>query len=346
MKLIDSNIFQTRIIIGNIINDFDDYIPNNNIFIIADANVAKYYPKIMLNYPHIIIHTSEKNKNLNTLEYIYNKLMENNIDRSFFILGIGGGITSDLVGLAATTFMRGIKFGFIPTTLIGMSDAAIGGKNSINFGGYKNIIGTVNQPKIILIDPNFLNTLSQKDVYAGFAEIIKTSLIWDRETYHYLHNNYNKLLDLNLEELTYLIHKIAIFKLSIVEKDQYDEGLRKLLNFGHTFGHAIEAEFHESHFITHGEAITIGMIIAMKISVKLNLLDKAILENVIEIFENFNLPTKISFDCKNILNKILKDKKKEQEHIKMILLEDIAKPVIKKFNIYELGEYCNDLYNI
>lgn len=345
MEIIESKVFKTKIVFGELMNNFGDYIKNDRIIVIADDNVMKLYPKIFLDHRTITIHSSEKSKDIDTIRFIYDKLLELDADKDSFILGVGGGVISDITGFVASTFMRGTKFGFMPTTLLAMSDAALGGKNGVNFGGIKNLIGVINQPDYILTDIEFLNTLSEKDLYAGFSEMIKTALIWNREFFHYLNNHEYNLLRLNKDALLKAIYATSLMKQEIVEKDQFDLGIRKYLNFGHTFGHAIEAEYGESLYLTHGEAVAMGMILALRLSVIEGILDNSIKENIELLLKKYHLPYQVNLSCKNLINKIQKDKKKKDNFIDIILLEDIARPVIKKYDIIHLEEICNDIFN-
>jgi 3-dehydroquinate synthase len=346
MKIIDSTLFKTRILIGNLMEGFNQYINNKNIVIIADANVMKYYPKLFIHYPVITVYSSEANKSIETVNYIYEKLLEFNADKSSFLLGVGGGVATDITGYVASNYMRGMKFGLMPTTLIGMADASIGGKNGLNFSGYKNIIGSINQPEIVLTDLRFLNTLSQKDIYSGFAEIIKTAIILDKDLFNYLNTNYKSLLKLDENHLEDIVEKTVKLKMSIVEKDEFDSGVRRILNFGHTFGHAIESEFGESLLISHGEAVAMGMILAMKLSVYEKILNYEVLEQASELIRKFNLPDSVNLDCKLLINKIKKDKKKDRNIISMILLEDFARPYTETFDLCELESKCNEISNL
>lgn len=345
MKVIDSSYLKTRNIIGDVMLEYHRYIGNRRIIVIADANVMKYYPKLFIDFPVITLYSSESNKSLESVSYIYEKLLELDADRNSFIFGVGGGVVTDIAGFTAATFMRGLDFGLMPTTLLGMADAAVGGKNGINFAGYKNTIGLINQPELVLTDSNFLKTLPQKDIYSGFSEIIKLAVIYDTELLNFMCQNYQSLLKLESHSLEYILDKAISIKQNFVERDQFDKGLRRLLNFGHTFGHAIESEYGESLYITHGEAVAMGMILAMRLSVLEGILDNSVLEQTLNLIEKFQLPKTVNLDCKRLINKIKKDKKKEESQISMILLEDFSRPFIKNYDLCDLEAKCYDIFN-
>lgn len=345
MKVIDSSIFKTRNIIGDVMGEYHRYIGNKRIIVIADAKVMKYYPKLFIDFPVITIYSSESNKSLDSISYVFEKLLEYKTDRNTFLLGVGGGVVTDIAGFAASSFLRGLDFGLMPTTLLAMADAAVGGKNGVNFKGYKNVIGFFRQPDVTLTDTGFLNTLPQKDIYSGFSEIIKIAVIFDSELLNYMNQNYKSLLKLESHSLNYILEKAISIKQNIIEKDQFDKGVRKLLNFGHTFGHAIEAEYGESLYITHGEAVAMGMILAMKLSVIEGHLDKSVLEQTENLLEKFQLPKTINLDCKRLINKIKKDKKIEESKISMILIEDFSRPFIKNYDLCDLELKCYDVFD-
>lgn len=227
----------------------------------------------------ILINATEKNKNLKTYEYILSKLIKLKADRNTLIVGVGGGIVTDITGFVGSTYKRGINFGFIPTTLLSMVDASIGGKNGLNFGMYKNIAGNFNSPDFIILNPGFLFTLNKKQIFSGFSEILKYGLITEKKFFYdvfvflkkIFNNNSNftekeflNLLKENLNKITYFIKHSIEIKLNIVRNDFDDKGIRNLLNFGHTFGHAIEKLSRGK--IEHGIAVYIGMIISLIIS--------------------------------------------------------------------------------
>lgn len=309
----------------------------SNLFIIVDSNtnefcLPKLLPLIEFNSPIEIIEfeAGEINKNIETCLQIWNILTELGADRKSLIINIGGGVVTDLGGFVASTFKRGIDFINIPTTLLAMVDASIGGKTGIDLGNLKNQIGVINNPKLVVIDSNFLETLSQKEMRSGLAEILKHGLICD-EIY------WKKFLDLsslNFEDIDSIIFDSIKIKNDIVMEDPKEMGIRKALNFGHTLGHAIESYFMDNQNkekLLHGEAIAIGMILESFISMKKNLISKEeyfeIKVTIKSIFEEVIFDKS---DIHSILKLLIHDKKNENGNIKFVLLNGIGNYIINQ----------------
>jgi len=303
----------------------------SRIFILTDDNtrrdVLPYFENLS-KFTNVNFEYGDENKNLETLTGIWNELLENGADRKSLLINLGGGVVTDIGGFAAVTFKRGMSFVHIPTTLLGMVDAAIGGKNGINFKTYKNQIGTIVQPDHIYIMPEFLKTLDKNEFWSGFAEMLKHGLISDElyweELITYTHTVDN-------EKLTELIKKSVFIKDKVITEDPYEKGLRKILNFGHTLGHAIETyvNYNRKQHLTHGHAVAIGMVLAVYLSSQLTGLsvDKSL---KIRILLN-SIYSKLKFDKTEILKiiQLLKhDKKNEAGRVNFVLLKDIGKPVI------------------
>ncbi|MBE0653248.1 MAG: 3-dehydroquinate synthase, partial [Bacteroidales bacterium] len=229
-------------------------IPQGSALILADANVLKFHAGRIGQFPVISIPSGEKSKSMESYASVFQQMMDMNVDRSWFLVGVGGGITTDLAGFVASTYFRGIRFGFVSTTLLGQVDASIGGKNGINFKGYKNLIGVIRQPDFVLCDTTLLKTLPKKEFIGGFAEIIKYAFIYRKDLYPYLVEHLSGALEFDDEILKYLVKESVLTKVNIVSGDEFETGDRKLLNFGHTFGHALE----KLYGISHGEAVAIG----------------------------------------------------------------------------------------
>ena len=207
---------RSRVLIGEKIQNLYKYIPEEKRIIITDINVNKLYSRHSPSSPIIEIGTGEKIKSLNTVQEIYQKLIKLNADRSYYIIGIGGGLVCDITGFAASTYMRGLRFGFVSTTLLSQVDAGIGGKNGINFSGYKNLVGLFSQPEFIICDINTLSTLKEEDYISGFAEIIKYAIIRNPDMFKYLEDNYDKALSKDHQVLGKLIYDSLSIKASIV----------------------------------------------------------------------------------------------------------------------------------
>ena len=308
-----------------------------NIFVICDSIIQKKHSKhdIFKSNFHIInIDSPEISKNFKTVSDIIKQLSKNNATRDTLLIGLGGGAITDIVGFVASIYMRGIEHIFIPTTLLSMVDASIGGKTGINFQNIKNLVGTFKNPNAIYIDIDFLNSLKKDIIIDGFSEIIKYGLIFDKFFFNDIIKNFNYLINLkDKKKIEKIIMQSHQFKMQAVLEDQFDQNQRMVLNFGHTIGHALEAN---NKNMSHGQAIYAGMIIESFISYKLNFLS---LENFLMI-KNFLSPI-LTFSLNSIdSNKVLKfitfDKKQLNNAMHFVLLEDIGKTKIKK-NIDDLA---------
>ena len=324
----DSGVF-----IGETISNLEKYIPgSNNIVIITDNIVRKIYGDFFDKYKVIEIGTGEGIKNLTTINNIFEKLIEYEADRTSYIVGIGGGIVCDIAGFVASTYMRGIRFGFIASTLLAQVDASIGGKNGVNYQGYKNMIGVFRQPEFVICDPDLLGTLPEKELLCGFAEIVKHTVIGNAGMFKFLEENYDKALNLDKEIIEKLVYDSLLIKSSIVNEDEKEKGERRKLNFGHTFGHALE----KVSGITHGEAVSIGMIFASALSVKKELLSPEDARRIEILLNNMGLPVKMEADKDKVIDAIRRDKKREQDIIHFVLLDKIGNAVIKEISVDEL----------
>ena len=298
----------------------------SKVFILTDENVATFWLPEVAHWLHcnsatdIIIKAGEQHKNLPTVQRIWKTLMKHHADRNTLLINLGGGVITDLGGFAASTYKRGIKFINIPTTLLAMVDAAIGGKTGIDFGGGKNQIGTFAEAEEVIIDPVFLETLSERELFSGVAEMLKYGFIAD-----------DNLLKINTENYQQFIVYCGEIKREIVAQDLMEKGLRKILNFGHTLGHAIESHCLTTDYpLLHGEAVALGMLGALWLSVKQLDLDESVLQN----FEN-QIPMLLSeaeishsgSDIEPILSYLVHDKKNKGEKPQFVLLEAVGKPV-------------------
>lgn len=341
MKVINQilNNFETKIIIDNYLNHLYELANPKNSVIVCDTTVYQIYKDSIKNFPSIIIPPGEQSKNLNVISDIYLQLLEHKIDRDGLVIGFGGGVVCDIAGFAAATYKRGINLGLIPTTLLSQVDASIGGKNGVNFNNYKNIVGAFKQAEFILSDISTLKSLPKMEMLNAYAEIIKTTLISDKIFFTDLKQNINELLEFNLDYLEKIIYRCAKFKSKIVVNDEKENDLRRTLNFGHTFGHAIES----TKKISHGEAVSIGLILALKLSNQLVNLPNQTVNEVLDLLTKLHLPTTIDFDKKKILEVIGNDKKVYDDTIKFVLLEKIGKPIIKDIDLHKLERLIDGL---
>ena len=327
----------SRIILGEKFQELGKVLPGDNVVIITDDTVYDCYSALFPPFPVIRIGTGEKIKNLETVKDIFDQLMKVKADRSTFILGIGGGIVSDITGFVASTFLRGVKFGYVSTTLLSQVDASLGGKTGINFNGFKNLIGTIRQPSFVFCDPDMLDTLSERDYLSGFAEIIKHAVIRDEFLFRRIEENIGKVKKRDKDLILSLIMDSIKIKASIVEQDVNELGIRRLLNYGHTFGHAIE----KVHKLKHGEAIGLGMIMANRFSTSKGLLDPVEEERLIQLLDNLTLLKNISLDKKLIWEAVLVDKKKYKEKIYFVQIEKIGNGFVGEIALEDLKIFHN-----
>ncbi len=290
--------------------------------IITDENIFKAYSKKFKGWKVIAIPPGEQHKNQQTVDGIINQLIEVGADRQTFLIGVGGGVITDITGYVAAIYMRGIKSGYVPTSILAMVDAAIGGKNGIDVGLYKNMVGIIRQPAFILYDYSFLKLLPQSEWVNGFAEIIKHACIKDAPMFKLLEANKISDFQKDKELLSKLIQRNALLKSKVVSNDEYEQGERKLLNFGHTIAHAIENLYQ----IPHGHAVSIGMGVACKIAEQLNNFSET--GKVTGLLKKYGLPPQFEYDKEQTLKLLRADKKKEKNAISYILLHKIGKPYI------------------
>ena len=308
-----------------------------NAVFITDSTVFAAHRKKFKHYKVIVLKPGEVYKTQETVNSIIQQLINFEADRKTILIGVGGGVVTDITGFVASTYMRGIKFGFVPTTLLALVDASIGGKNGIDIGVYKNIVGVTTQPSFILHDLFFLNTLPETEWQSGFAEIIKHACIKDAAMFKELQQNFLKYYKNKKTEACLLIQRNVKIKLKVVQQDEFERGERKLLNFGHTLGHALENQYK----LSHGQAISIGMTYASHISQQL--LGFKQTEAVVKTLEQYGLPTYFQFDKQKVFDVLKMDKKRERKEMNYILLEKIGKGVIKQIPLNQLEKIIQSL---
>ncbi|MGZ3896517.1 MAG: 3-dehydroquinate synthase [Flavisolibacter sp.] len=303
--------------------------PKNTI-LLTDENVFSQHPKRFKNWNTIVLKPGEDYKVQATVDSIVEQLIEMEADRKTTLVGVGGGVITDLTGYVASIYMRGIRFGFVPTTILSLVDASIGGKNGIDVGVYKNMVGIIRQPSFIFHDLSFLSSLPENEWRNGFAEIIKHACIRDAAMFRELESRSLSFYQKKKKETSILIRRNALLKTKVVQQDEFEQGDRKLLNFGHTLGHALENQYE----LSHGEAISIGMTYAATLSGQLNGFRQP--HRVVELLEKYGLPTFAQFDKDKVINVLKMDKKKSRDGINFILLEKIGKAFIQSIRIDEL----------
>lgn len=330
----------TEINIPASMDELSELASPDSTVILADENVLIFHKEKIKDYKIIPVKEGEGSKSLSSYSDIFKQLLEFNVDRTYKLVGIGGGITTDLAGFVASTYFRGIPFGYVSTTLLGQVDAAIGGKNGINYEGYKNLIGVIRQPEFVLCDLQSLKTLPKKEFIGGFSEIIKYAFIRRAGLIPYLIENLDAALEFDMGILKYLVEESVKVKTEIVSGDEFEKGDRKLLNFGHTFGHALEKLFG----VAHGEAVAIGMVMATRLSIKLGMIGKEVHSGLEDMLIKAGLPVDIKVDPASMIETMKKDKKRRKEAVDFILLEGLGKAVIREIPIKDLNLLLHDLH--
>jgi 3-dehydroquinate synthase len=321
-------------------NNFD-YITNlinsKNVFIIADSNVYNHYSYIFQNVRTFILESKEENKSLNSYQNCISELIQTQSGRDTTIIAIGGGIVCDFAGFVATTYKRGTKLVLVPTTLLAQVDAAIGGKNALNFDSVKNLIGTFRLPDEIIIEPEFLKTLEESEFNNGMSEIIKIAAIYDETLFNYLENNIVSQID--AENLNYVLNKSILSKMDIINLDMYDKGLRIILNFGHTLAHSLESVYK----ISHGQSVSIGIAFASSISLQNKLINEFTYFRIIHLLTKYGLNNSLNIEPEKLIKFILQDKKNQNGIIRKILICNIGKHKIQEFTLEQYLGYIHDL---
>ena len=323
---------ESTLLIGEKLQHLARYVSTGDAVIITDANVWNAYHNLFPPWKVIQIDTGESAKTLDTVKYIYSELLSLEAERSFFIVGIGGGIVCDIAGFAASTYMRGLKFGFVSSTLLAQVDASVGGKTGVNFDGYKNIVGVFNQPEFVICDMDLLRTLPEKEILNGFGEIVKHAVIADPDLFTYIEDHYEKALRLDNAVVEKLVHDSIVIKSAIVNQDEKETGIRRKLNFGHTFGHAFET----ITGMTHGEAVSAGMVMAIAFSEKRGLLSKADRIRIENLLKKLRLPTSLSVNRRKVMDALRKDKKRHGEEIYFVMLNGIGSAIVEQISMHEL----------
>lgn len=310
----------------------EEKLKSDSVIYITDENVFNSHREKFFAKKVVVIKPGEKFKNQETANYIIDQLIPLDADRGSFIVGVGGGVVTDITGFVASIYMRGVKFGFVPTSILAMVDASVGGKNGIDIGVYKNLVGVINHPAFILYDYSFLKTLPDGEWISGFAEIIKHSCIRDREMFHELQKFSIKKFQSSATDTAGIIERNVHIKYNVVANDEFEKGDRKLLNFGHTIGHAIE----NTTRLAHGKAISIGMHVACKISEVINHFDTNQTKLVTDLLQQYQLPVAFDFDKEETWKILLHDKKKTGSDMNFIVLDSIGQASVKKIPLAQL----------
>jgi 3-dehydroquinate synthase len=320
----------------NAVEHLSAYVSGNQVCIVTNDVIAPLYLHVLkeqleaqYQVSTVVLPDGESNKNLETLNIIFETLLKNACNRDVTLIALGGGVVGDMTGFAAASFMRGVNFIQIPTTLLAQVDSSVGGKTGVNHALGKNMIGAFYQPQCVLIDVNVLKSLPQRELSAGLAEVIKYGFIADEEFLTWLEVNISSLNAGEENALMHAIKKSCECKANVVSQDEQEKGLRAILNLGHTFGHAIEAYYQYKKFL-HGEAVAIGTHMALKLSQLMENISEADLERGKLILMAAKLPVSLSeqVDCDLLIDFMKVDKKAKSGQIRLVLLEEIGKAII------------------
>ena len=332
-----------QIIVGsNVIEHLKAFLEINNynkIIVISDENVVKLHGEklknIVQSIDFVVVKAGENSKSFAVFEKVCEEILQKNIDRKTLLIAFGGGVVGDLTGFCASVLLRGIDFIQIPTTLLAMVDSSVGGKTAINSQAGKNLIGSFYQPKLVLCDIDFLETLPLREFRSGYAEIVKYGFIYDKIFFEFLDENLTEIFAKNLQILQKIITRSCEIKAQIVGRDEKENGERALLNFGHTFGHIFETETNYSDEILHGEAVALGMLMASQMSVDFELINEGEYQKIFNHLQKsgFNLNLKNirqNWHQENLIKHLFKDKKTENNQLTFILLNKIGEAKIYK----------------
>jgi 3-dehydroquinate synthase len=307
-------------------------LQKENAIFITDENIFKAHTEKFSGWQTIVIKAGEQFKNQQTVDSVISQLINLQADRQAFIVGIGGGVVTDIAGFVASVYMRGVKFAFVPTSILAMVDACIGGKNGVDVGVYKNIVGVINHPEFLLYDYSFLETLPDAEWVNGFAEIIKHACIKDSEMFRFLEEYSLMRFQSSLKDTASIIKKNVDIKYGVVSGDEHESGDRKLLNFGHTIGHAIE----NAGKLPHGHAISIGMAAACRISEEVNNFSDKETKRITALLTRYELPVTFTSDKQKTWEILQHDKKKSGSNMSFIVLDAIGKASVKSIALDHL----------
>lgn len=333
--VINTNGSVSEILIGKNWESVTELLPETGVAIITDNNIQRIYGGRFPDFPVFTIKAGEASKNLEVIESLAERLIESGIDRTGLILGIGGGVVCDIGGFLASIYMRGIRCAYISTSLLSQVDASTGGKNGVNLGSTKNILGCFKQPEFVICDQVMLQTLPEEEYFSGVAELIKTAIIGNKKLFEIIENNQEGILRRDTELLSMLVSMAVNFKATIVSEDEKESGLRRILNFGHTYGHAIE--MYKS--FRHGYAVASGMALAANFSLSRGYISEEEFNRVIALLKSFRLLRRHDIPDDQISQLIMRDKKKSGNEIYFVFMGGIGKADVEKIPIIEAVDF-------
>lgn len=312
---------ESKVYIGRVEELLGELLPDRRIIVISDVNIERCHHSLLEHFECFVIGSGESIKNLHTVQTLYRRFIEANVDRSCFVLGIGGGIVTDIAGFVASTYMRGLDFGFVSTTLLGQVDAGIGGKNGVNVDGFKNMAGTFTQPKFVICDPELTETLPEREFRAGMAEVIKSAIIADAALFEILESKMPEELRKDMALLEKVVAASVRVKADIVRRDEKESGERRKLNLGHTFAHAVEKCSRE---MNHGEAVAVGMTMISNIAEQMGILPAADRDRIILLLERYGFKLSAPVSMRRLVNAAGKDKKSSGEYLNLVVPTSIG----------------------
>jgi 3-dehydroquinate synthase len=333
--IIKANGAVSEILIGAKLESVNEMLPEAGVAIITDSNVHRIYGDRFPDFPVFPVKAGESSKKLEVIESLAERLIESGIDRTGFILGIGGGVVCDISGFLASIYMRGIRCAYVSSSLLSQIDASTGGKNGVNLGGSKNILGCFRQPEFVICDPAMLQTLPEDEYFSGLAELIKTAIIGNEKLFKIIENNHEGILKRDTELLSMLISMAVNIKAAVVSEDEKESGLRRILNFGHTYGHAIE--MYKS--FRHGYAVASGIELASSFSLSRGLISSTEYDRIIALLKSFKLLRRHDIPDDQIGHLIMRDKKKSGSDIYFVFIEGLGKAVVEKIPVGEVIDF-------
>ena len=320
---------QSQVYIASAAELLPELLPEGRVVVVSDATIDRLYHPLLDKYDTVLIGTGESIKTLQTVETIYRRFIELGVDRATFVLAVGGGIVSDVAGFAASTYMRGLRFGFVSTTLLGQVDASVGGKNGVNVDGYKNMAGTFTQPQFVVCDPALLRSLPDREFRAGLAEVVKAAIIADADLFARIEQVSFETLRADTDLLADVISAAIRVKADIVEYDEKETGERRKLNLGHTLAHAIEKS---SNRMNHGEAVAVGTALIAGAAVKLGVLKDEDRRRIEALLVRLGFDLTPPVEMKRLLKEVGKDKKNEDGMLRIVLPVGIGDCEVRKIS--------------
>lgn len=323
---------QSEIYIGPVAEILPRVLPEGRVVVVSDSTIDRLYHPLLAQYDTVLIGLGESIKTMQTVEMIYRRFIELGVDRSTFVLAVGGGIVTDVAGFAASTYMRGLRFGFVSTTLLGQVDASVGGKNGVNVDGYKNMAGTFTQPRFVVCDPALLRTLPEREFRAGLAEVVKAAVIADADLFGRIERATFETLRTDTDLLTDAVTGAIRVKADIVERDERESGERRKLNLGHTLAHAIEKA---SKRMNHGEAVAVGTALIAGAAVKLGVLKSEDCDRIVNVLKGLGFDLTPPVEMKRLLKEVGKDKKNEAGMLRIVLPTGIGSCEVRPMPVEE-----------